>query len=515
VRDWRRRAAAAVRHLPLRHPEPGVHRAHHVVEGAQHVVGVVQAAVGQDVGLDPLQQAEARPSPARRARGSRRRSPGAACARRPGQPAGVAGRLRVVRDPQVAPAARPRRLRHLRHRGAAVGIGGVAVEGAAQVVHLHQRRQTPLRRGLHLAPPLAQLGGDPGEPSAPYTAASSGVSSRVFPRNTPSGASAASAPPPRAASCARCASLPVAKRSAVAYASGATQRSSTAARPPAPPPRAGGSAWGSTPCWRARKAARARRRDRPRGGHQLQGIHHLQPPPQLPGGGGADDAGEPLHQLQQGRRRLHRLEAAAAPPHGAGEGDALQDLLLGLRAEAGELGDPAGGRGLLQRVQRVDPQLRVQRADALRAQPLDAHQVEEPGGGPARSSSSMAEPVATSSPARRRSPPPRRAASAAAPPRPGRTGRRRRSPARGRRTGRRGRGTGCRPPPPAAWRSRPAPRRPRGPVRAPAAAQADAVELQPLRGTDPGGPEPRRSAAGAAVTSSAWPPRTRGGAPPA
>ena len=46
------------RHLVTRHAEARMDAGHHVVEPVEHLVGVVERAVGQDVALGPLEEAE-------------------------------------------------------------------------------------------------------------------------------------------------------------------------------------------------------------------------------------------------------------------------------------------------------------------------------------------------------------------------------------------------------------------------------------------------------------------------
>ena len=59
--------------------------------------------------------------------------------------------------------------------------------------------------------------------------------------------------------------------------------------------------------------------------------------------------------------------------------DALEDLLLGLGAEALEFGDRAGFADLLQLREVFDRELRPERADLLRAEAGDLHDLEEAG----------------------------------------------------------------------------------------------------------------------------------------
>src|SRR5690606_28636523 len=100
-------------------------------------LGVVEAAVEQDVRLDALEEPEGR-SFGRVARVERvdRRLLGADLL--DGQPARVPGAPRVVADAEVRPALPARALRHLLEGRLAVRPGGVAMERPAQVVQLDE-----------------------------------------------------------------------------------------------------------------------------------------------------------------------------------------------------------------------------------------------------------------------------------------------------------------------------------------------------------------------------------------
>ena len=80
------------------------------------------------------------------------------------QAVGHGQRLRVVGDGDVLVAQRARRFGHLFERRAAVGLGGVHVQVAADVFQFHQLRQAALGRGFDFAAVLAQLRRNPGQP---------------------------------------------------------------------------------------------------------------------------------------------------------------------------------------------------------------------------------------------------------------------------------------------------------------------------------------------------------------
>jgi hypothetical protein len=129
-----------------------VHAGLHPVELGEHVVGQVEPPVGQDVALDPAQHAE------RRERLVGRRDLLALAADVVGGQAGHgADGGRVVADRDVVVAAVARGAAHLLDARAAVRPRRVAVEVAADVARLDQRRRLAAERVL------AQLGRAPRE----------------------------------------------------------------------------------------------------------------------------------------------------------------------------------------------------------------------------------------------------------------------------------------------------------------------------------------------------------------
>ena len=70
----------------------------------------------------------------------------------------------MVRDGDVFVAQRAGRFGHLFERGAAVGLGGVHVQIAADIGELDQLRQAVFQRRFNLAAVFAQFGRNPGEP---------------------------------------------------------------------------------------------------------------------------------------------------------------------------------------------------------------------------------------------------------------------------------------------------------------------------------------------------------------
>lgn len=152
------RAEHAVGHRTLVEPEARVDGADHVVEARERLVVVVHAAIGQDVGLDPLEHPEAiellvHPVDLRvlleHALGR--------------EAAGVEGGLRVVGDSEVAPPAGLGGRGHLGDGRFAVRVLRMAVEHAPDVRGGDQRGERAARPRLDLAAPLAQLGLDVGK----------------------------------------------------------------------------------------------------------------------------------------------------------------------------------------------------------------------------------------------------------------------------------------------------------------------------------------------------------------
>jgi hypothetical protein len=120
-----------------------VHAGLHPVELGEDVVRKVQAAVRKDVALDATQHAEGLQQ---LVRGSDLVALAADLVR--GQPANRADGGSVVADRQVLVAALAGRAAHLLYARAPVRPGGVAVQVAADRVHLHQGRRLAAERLL-------------------------------------------------------------------------------------------------------------------------------------------------------------------------------------------------------------------------------------------------------------------------------------------------------------------------------------------------------------------------------
>ena len=140
-------------HLRSRHPLAAVDARLHPVELGEHVVGEVEPAVGEDVALDPAQDAERR----QRLVGGRDLL-GLAADVVGGEARHRADRRRVVADREVVVAALARGAAHLEHARAAVGPGRVAVQVAADVAELDERGRLAAER-LPRAAPAGTTGG--------------------------------------------------------------------------------------------------------------------------------------------------------------------------------------------------------------------------------------------------------------------------------------------------------------------------------------------------------------------
>ncbi len=110
-----------------------------------------------------------------------------------------------------------------------------------------------------------------------------------------------------------------------------------------------------------------------------------------------------------GRRARHRQEVTF--PEALQTGQALQELLLALRAETRQSRDAAFAAGALESRRRFDPELREEDAQPLRPETRDAQEILDSGGklGRAAPVSSASDPVRTISamPATRPGPIPR------------------------------------------------------------------------------------------------------------
>ena len=152
------RSASSTRRVSslARHPLPAVHAGLDPVELGEDVVGEVEPAVGQDVALDPAQDAERRQA---LVGGGDLLALAADVVG--GQAAHRAHGRRVVADRDVVVAALARGAAHLLDAEAAVGPGRVAVQVAADVLASEERRRLAAERRL------AQLRRNPRAARAP------------------------------------------------------------------------------------------------------------------------------------------------------------------------------------------------------------------------------------------------------------------------------------------------------------------------------------------------------------
>ena len=142
---------------------PVVQARHDPVGLFEHVVGQVQSALLEHVDLDPLEHDDRRTP----LFGERFVEP-VDLPPLPQQsflvePAGHRHPLPVVGDGDVLEPTGDRGPDHLAERALTVGGGGVHVEVAADVGHLHERGQLPPFRQRDLAAPLAEFRGNPGQ----------------------------------------------------------------------------------------------------------------------------------------------------------------------------------------------------------------------------------------------------------------------------------------------------------------------------------------------------------------
>ena len=134
-------------HLLARHPLPAVHAGLDPVELGEHVVGEVEPAVGQDVALDPAQDAERREA---LVGGGDLLALAADVVG--GQATHRADGRRVVADGDVVVATLEGGAAHLLDAEAAVGPGRMAVQVAADVALREQLRRLAARTPPRAAP---------------------------------------------------------------------------------------------------------------------------------------------------------------------------------------------------------------------------------------------------------------------------------------------------------------------------------------------------------------------------
>ncbi len=129
---------------------------HHVIEPGQHIVGIVERAIRQDIALGSFEDVELAAEGLVELVDLRPLRPDALDT----QPAGIARRSRMVGDSQVLQATIARCRRHFRERGRSIAPVGVAMKGTGQIVELDEFGEIPRFRGIDLAGILAELGRD-------------------------------------------------------------------------------------------------------------------------------------------------------------------------------------------------------------------------------------------------------------------------------------------------------------------------------------------------------------------
>ena len=128
------------------------------IEFRQCVLGDVHGPIAANVALKPREHADAESRLIKLAHTLRERHHTVFV-----KAIGHGQRFRVIRDGHVLVTHRAGRLGHLFERGAAVGLGGVDVQVAANIGGAHKSRKTAVQRRFHLAAVFAQLGGNPGQ----------------------------------------------------------------------------------------------------------------------------------------------------------------------------------------------------------------------------------------------------------------------------------------------------------------------------------------------------------------
>ena len=124
----------------------------HEIESVEQVLIIVQPPVGENVGLDALENAEVAERRVERIDLVVLRND--LIGR---QSSGIERRLRVVGDADVAPAAVARRSRHVADRRLAIGVHRVTVQHAADVAGGNETGERAGRGGLHLTGAFAKL----------------------------------------------------------------------------------------------------------------------------------------------------------------------------------------------------------------------------------------------------------------------------------------------------------------------------------------------------------------------
>src|SRR5687768_140581 len=149
----------SIGHRRAVHAEARVNGCDYIVETVECLVRVVHASVGENIRFDTLENPEIL-----RLRVDLVDLLVLLLQLVSLETAGVERRLGMIGNPEVAPAALTRRLRHLFDGPAAIGVSGVAVEDAPDVFPREQLWQTTGRGGSDLSAPLSELGGNLRQP---------------------------------------------------------------------------------------------------------------------------------------------------------------------------------------------------------------------------------------------------------------------------------------------------------------------------------------------------------------
>ena len=293
-------------------------------------------------------------------------------------------RGRVVGDRDVLVAALARRLGHLLDRGVAVGGGGVHVQVAADVAQLDQLRQLALAGCGQLAAVLAQLGRDPlhAEPLVDLLLGRAGDRLPALVVGDAVLAHVQAALDRRRAQ--RLVVAPRAREVLEQVAERLLRHDAQVDREPDVRQRAGARlAGGGDRVDRGRRAERLHQRGRVAGGGDDVEILDVVGPAAGAAGQLDGDHGRVLaqrgDQLVADLERLgqHHAHLGVAVRAGCQRGD---DVLLGLLAEAGDVGQPALLGRLAQLVERRHAEVLVEQPGPLRPEPWDPGDLDQAGG---------------------------------------------------------------------------------------------------------------------------------------
>src|SRR5688572_4891876 len=143
----------SIGHRRTVHAEPRVNRGDYIVETVECLVRVVDAPVGENIRFDTLENPEVL-----RLRVDPVDLIVLLLQLVALETAGVERRLRVIGNSEVAPAALTSRFRHLFDGSAAIGVSGVAVEDATDVLPRQQLRQTARCCRSYFSTSFSELG---------------------------------------------------------------------------------------------------------------------------------------------------------------------------------------------------------------------------------------------------------------------------------------------------------------------------------------------------------------------